>query len=220
VESYPQYTPVLEPLAEPAVAVLPPLPAEAVGEEEMAAAWVDTEAGKRGVVVGAAMAALSPAGGQVALGDLPLSVVAAAGAFTQPVVVQAEVLPPAEAAAWSPVGMAFRLRFAPGPAGTLLLPAAGVASPATVQPGPEGSPPLSLTIDYSQIPLRYGGSFADRLRLYRVTACDTAGEAENEMAAPCQRWQALPGRNNATARRLTVSLGGLDEPVAPRRAQR
>jgi hypothetical protein len=66
VESYPQYTPVLEPMAEPAVAVLPPLPEEAVGEEEVAAAWVDMEAGKGGVVVGAAVATLSPVGGKPA----------------------------------------------------------------------------------------------------------------------------------------------------------
>jgi hypothetical protein len=60
--------------------------------------------------------------------------------------------------------------------------------------------PLSLTVDYSQIPLRYGGSFANRLRLYRVVACKEQGaDASGE---PCHSWQALPGRNNATARRV------------------
>jgi hypothetical protein len=206
-----------------------PVPVASASAEE--APVVDGEAGKRGVVVGAAMAALSPEGGQVALGDLQLSVVAAAGAFTQPVVVQAQVLPQAEAAAWSPVGMAFRLRFSPGPAGTLLIPAEGMASTATVQP----QQPLSLTIDYSQIPLRYGGSFAERLTLYRIKDCPAEGMAaaargtavlpapagahrvpeDTSAAAPCQDWEALPSVNEVAARRLTVSLAGLAGEPAP-----
>lgn len=110
VSSLPQYTPSFDPLPEPANE---PLETDvyAATAEEVAA--VDTEAGKTGVVSGVAVASLVPAGGLAQLNALQLTLRSEPGAVTEPIVVQAEVLPEAEASQWSPVGMAFRLQFGP-----------------------------------------------------------------------------------------------------------
>lgn len=151
---------------------------------------VDTEAGKTGVVAGAATATLNDSAPMVQLGNLQLRVARTAATASE-VTVHAEVLPTTAAAALSPVGLAFKLA---------VTSAAEVNASSTNQR-------LQLTLDYSQIPLRYGGSFADRLTLYRVTPCakDMAALAEGEAAPePCHIWQALVGDNDRTHQQLTV----------------
>jgi len=77
--------------------------------------------------------------------------------------------------------------------------------------------PLQLVVDYSQIPLEYGGSFADRLTLYRVSDCamqenasqtQTAlsGEEAQQEALHCAEWEPLAVRNDRAGRRLVVEL--------------
>ena len=69
--------------------------------EQSSIPLVDSEAGKTGVVVGAATATLEESSGQVQLGALQLRVARAPGSADQPVTIQAEVLPAAEAQALS-----------------------------------------------------------------------------------------------------------------------
>jgi hypothetical protein len=143
------------------------------------------------------------------LGMLQLSLQSDPRTLTETLFIQAEVLPPAEAEQWSPVGMAFRLSFQ-----------SGAAASAVQQP----TQPLSLTLDYRQIPLRYGGSFAERLTLYRVTDCPAnrygqeeqsgiAGIVSTAATEPCQTWTALPGENDLARQQLTVALSPRDEPA-------
>ena len=146
----PPYQPTFAPATAPETSIFS-APIAAAANETVAA---DTEANKTGVVAGTASATLAPAGGQVTLGTLQLRLTSSADALEQAVQVQADVLPVAQANALSPVGMAFHLKFAP-------IAQAGATASALLVP----RQPLSLTLDYSQIPLRYGGSFADRLTL-------------------------------------------------------
>ncbi|RIK53782.1 MAG: hypothetical protein DCC57_07830, partial [Chloroflexi bacterium] len=208
VSALPQYTPSFDPLPEPASQSLEAAIHAAAAEEATA---VDAEAGKLGVLAGTAAAVLTPAGGEVHLGGLQIALRSEPGAVTQPVAVAAEVLPPEQASEWSPVGMAFRLSFA--------MPSEdGVQASATLA----AHQPVSLTLDYSQIPLRYGGSFADRLTLYRVTDCAPDRYAADELSGvdgvaqaaagePCRTWTALPGENDPASRRLTVALAPQEE---------
>lgn len=193
---HPPYTPTFDNLSEPTHTLIDPvangLTLQAAASTQALEATVDTEAGKSGVVSGFARATLDQQREPVALGALQLQVARAGGDATQPVTIDAAVLPVEEAKALSPVDMAFRLAVSDG-----------VGASALTQP-------LQLTLDYSQIPLRYGGSLAERLTLYRVSACadGIAALAEGEPAPsePCLVWEALPGTNNPVAQQLTVVL--------------
>ena len=64
-----------------------------------------------------------------------------------------------------------------------------------------------MTIDYSQIPLRFGGSMAERLTLYRVHPCPAPSPTEaaaTASAEPCLAWEPLPGANDLLRQQLTV----------------
>jgi hypothetical protein len=187
------YTPVLEPLPEVQTLALPAVD-DVTGEAVQGAAAHEPmapEADKRGVSAGSALIQVSNLPVQV--GDLTIRAASVAGSGTgaaRPI--QAVVLPPA-AATLSPVGLAF----------TLEEPAAAEGVAAS-----EGATqPLQVTIDYSQIPLRFGGSMAERLTLYRVHPCPAPSPAEaaaTASAEPCLAWEPLPGANDLLRQQLTV----------------
>jgi len=141
---------------------------------------VDTEAHRPGIAAGVGIAGLPSTGGATALGALPLTLtlpalsdVTAASMGS----VQAEILPAEVAQQWTPSGLAFTLAFS-----TLEEAAASALAPAQ---------PFTLTVDYSALPLRIGGSYVNRLTLYRVQ-----GEV----------WHALSTTNDAVQRHLSVQL--------------
>jgi hypothetical protein len=79
------------------------------------------------------------------------------------------------------------------------------------------SVPLQLVLDYSQIPLNYGGSFADRLTLYRVSNCGLEErvarirgalprEEPKQEVLNCLNWEPLTVRNDRAGERLVVDL--------------
>ncbi len=199
----PDYVPTYEPIPEPRAELTSDLSEAPALAPDLQFVASDPDAGKTGVVPGLATAQLDPNGGQTLLGDLRLSVMAAAHAPTQPTAVTAEVLPATEAQALSPVGMAFRLR--------LDAQASTDAAPMAAAP----TQPLTLTLDYSQIPMPFGGSFAARLVLFHATPCvqmDAAAQAADpEMAArladpACRQWQALPSVSDPARQLLTVAF--------------
>ena len=102
--------------------------------------------------------------------------------------VDAEVTPvdSALAAMLSPVGVAFRLEFPPGEADRFT--AAELES-------------LQLEIDYGRLTLPYGGSFAQRLTVVRLSGCREEGSAW-----ACLREEKLISRNDPVTQRLLVSL--------------
>ncbi len=106
-----------------------------------------------------AQASLPAAGGVTRLDGLPLEIISGPGPEMS---VEVRPLDPTQAAALSPFGLAFRL--------TVTSETGGPLSPASL------TQPLQLTIDYSAIPLAYGGSAAERLILLRLSGChDEAG---------------------------------------------
>ena len=83
--------------------------------------------------------------------ELPLALQGDPNAFGQPVEARVEILEPEIAGELSPAGLAFKLNFVtPNESDTPELDLA------------EGQTPPELIIDYSQLPLRYGGDFAGR----------------------------------------------------------
>ncbi len=149
---------------------------------------VDSEASRSGIAAGVDEAILPAMGGAVAVGSLPLTVtlpalagVAAAAIGT----VRAEILPAAMAQQWTPSGLAFHLTFS----------TAGEAAASALT----SAQPLTLTVDYSALPLRIGGSYVNRLTLYRVQ-----GDV----------WQRLTTTNNAIQRHLTAQIGRAQQPQA------
>lgn len=185
--------PTFDLVPEPTAAWVDPV-TNAAAAEQGTTPMIDTEAGKTGVVVGAATATLSDRSASVQLGALQLSVARVADGSSQPLTVQAEVMPLEQANEFSPVGMAFTLAIAG---------ADGVSVSATQQP-------LELTLDYSQIPMRYGGSFTDRLTLYRVAPCakgvTALDKGESLPSEPCRVWEPLAGDNDRVNQLLTVVL--------------
>ncbi len=89
-----------------------------------------------------------------------LSLLSAAGAAEQPAGVTMELLPVEQASGLSPVGVAFTLD---------VYGADGALASSVDQP-------LQVNIDYAQLAQAYGGSFAERLTLYRVTPCAEGSE--------------------------------------------
>lgn len=199
--NHPSYTPTFDPLPEPVYTLIDPVANgqalnAATAAANAAAAVVDSEAGKTGVVVGAATATLEAAAGKMQLGALQLAIARTADSASQPVTIQAEVLPAEQAQNLSPVGMAFKLQINQPD---------GVNASAIDQG-------LQLTLDYRQIPMRYGGSFRDRLALYRVHPCPPRQTTDEEIQAgaisnePCQTWEVLPGFNDTINQQLVIDL--------------
>lgn len=132
---------------------------------------------------------LSPGNGAARFEALPISVAAPEdGAVAEALEVRLEVLAPELAAQLSPAGVAFTLAIS-GTAEAAQRARAGVGA-------------LQLTLDYGQINLpTYGGSFDERLTLYRGLGCQPDGAAMT-----CRAFLALPGQNDVLNGRLTVSL--------------
>ncbi len=197
----PQYSPSIE----------PPLPVESLGLPAMPAETAtgvtpaDPADGEQpGIPPGLAVALIAPSGGQARFGNLPLTLTAAAGAFTETVEARLEVLGSDVAGALSPAGLALQLEFKP---------ASRSNGPAVV---PQRA--LSLTLDYSQLPLRYGGSFADRLTLHRFVGCGWRTHVPEpppglpplpgaeQQVLECAQTDALPVVNDRANRRLIITL--------------
>lgn len=199
---HPLYSPTFAPFPEPS-SVLVDGNVNAATVAETVDAATDTEAGKSGVVSGVASATVNAQAGQVSLGALQLSVnysQTIAAAALESITIQAEVLPSDQANTLSPVGMAFRL---------------AVAGQDGIQASAVGQP-LQLTLDYSQIPLRYGGSFKERLTLYRVRPCaaDQIAAGAAIGAEPCRIWEALRTANDLHAQQLRVDLSSVSTPLS------
>ena len=118
--------------------------------------------------------------------DLPIGLAHAADEAAAGVAAWLDVFAPDLAAQVSPVGVAFTL-----------------AVSRTVAPaGAAPAAPLYLTLDYGKLNLPvYGGSFAERLTLYRGLNCQGEGAA-----LTCRTFLALPGQNDVAAGRLTIDL--------------
>jgi YD repeat-containing protein len=142
--------------------------------------------------------AVSATAGATVLDPLPLSLAITNTALTGVITAQVTMLDQSLAEKLSPVGLAFTLQLDQGQA----------TAAEALQP--------ELTLDYSQLALPYGGSFSERLRLYRVSNCAVltstvtitaeTSAAATEPALECGQWQALPGQNDVANRRLIVSL--------------
>ena len=151
-----------------------------------------------------------------------MTLIAAAGAFTETVEARLEVLGADVAEALSPAGLALQLEFKP------------VERPADPAVLPQRA--LSLTLDYGQLPLRYGGSFAERLTLHSFVGCGWRTYVSEpppglpplprseQRVLECAQTDALPVVNDLAGRRLSITLAeqrsdkGQERQAAVRRA--
>ena len=109
----------------------------------------------------------------VSLHPLPLS---ATLIGDPPATLQISTLSPEQATALTPLGFAFELNS-------------------------DADTAIQLTLDYSQIPLPFGGSIHERLTLRRVAAC-----SETDSSSGCLDFQSVPVRNDPTNHQLIIDL--------------
>ncbi|MCL5997030.1 MAG: carbohydrate-binding protein, partial [Chloroflexi bacterium] len=63
---------------------------------------------------------------------------------------------------------------------------------------------VHLGVDYSNVSMKYGGDFVDRLALYEVSGCTF--DEQNGTITACQVWKPLQGWNDSVKRQLIIKL--------------
>lgn len=149
---------------------------------------------------GDARVAVPPTGGIAQLGTLPLYLTRSETAYsTTTITAWTQTLALSLAGDLSPAQFAFEL--------AATTPEATTSSAVNLQ----------LIVDYSQIPLPYGGSFADRLTLYRVHNCAMQISVNSQQSAQvraerpsrvlsCTDWEPLTVTNDRAGERLLADL--------------
>jgi hypothetical protein len=184
-----------QPLPTPSV-MEAPIVVESLSERAPAQAQESVAAASLWMAPGAVRMALPAQAGEFRLGELPLTLRNTTDGFGELTTITAEVLEPDLAASLSPVGIAFSLTFSSADD--------NVAGSERSLPS---QAPLSLTLDYSRFAHAFGGSFAERIVLYRASGCQQVISAERSLPeVTCSRVDALPGENDLIQQRLTVTL--------------